>query len=374
MQFPFWIAAIVLLNDKPKLATGDSQREVCNAMKAVVTQGHGSPDVLIFRDIEAPPAPKACQVLVRVRACGVCRRDILVRQGPHRRGLADPLVLGHEIAGEVMALGPDARGLTIGERVCSTQREYVCGCCSMCRTDRETLCPDLRFLGQEASGGYAEYVLVNDDNLVHLPDNVDFTAGAIVGCPVGTAFNAVCDTGRVQPGERVLISGAGGLGIHAVQIAHAVGAFVVATTRSPAKIGALEEAGANAVVVAVDGGFAKGVRAATGGRGVDAAVDTVGGAVFHEVRRSMAAGGRIVLVGEVTGTTVEMDMAAIYRRGLEIRSAVSTSRRQLEMALRLVSTGAVRPMVERTLPLKDAAAAHRLVEDNAVIGRVVLIP
>ena len=125
--------------------------------------------------------------------------------------------------------------------------------------------------------------------------------------------------------------------------------------------------------MAVDGGFAKGVRAATGGRGVDAAVDTVGGAVFHEVRRSMAAGGRIVLVGEVTGTTVEMDMAAIYRRGLEIRSAVSTSRRQLEMALRLVSAGAVRPMVERTLPLKDAAAAHRLVEDNAVIGRVVLI-
>ena len=343
-------------------------------MKAVVTQGYGSPDVLVFRDIDAPAAPKGRQVLVRVRACGVCRRDILVRQGPSRRGLADPLVLGHEISGEVVALGPDARGLTVGERVCSTQREYVCGCCSMCRTNRETLCPDLRFLGQEVPGGYAEYVLINDDNLAHLPDNVDFTAGAIVGCPVGTAFNAVCDTGRVQPGERVLISGAGGLGFHAVQIAHAVGAFVVATTRSQAKVRALEEAGAHAVVVAVDGGFAKGVRAATGGRGVDVTVDTVGGAVFHEVRRSMAPGGRIVLVGEVTGTTVEIDMAAIYRRGLEIRSAVSTSRRQLEMALRLVSAGAVRPVVERTLPLKDAATAHRLVEDNAVIGRVVLIP
>ena len=87
-----------------------------------------------------------------------------------------------------------------------------------------------------------------------------------------------------------------------------------------------------------------------------------------------ASGGRIVLVGEVTGTKVEMDMAAIYRRGLEIRSAVSTSRRQLEMALRLVSAGAVRPMVERTLPLRDAASAHRLVEDNAVVGRIVLIP
>ena len=148
-------------------------------MKAVVTQGYGSPDVLVFRDIDAPAAPKGRQVLVRVRACGVCRRDILVRQGPSRRGLADPLVLGHEISGEVVALGPDARGLTVGERVCSTQREYVCGCCSMCRTNRETLCPDLQFLGQEVPGGYAEYVLINDDNLAHLPDNVDFTAGAM---------------------------------------------------------------------------------------------------------------------------------------------------------------------------------------------------
>ena len=89
-----------------------------NAMKAIVTEGHGAPDVLVFRDIDAPPAPKGREVLVRVRACGVCRRDILVRQGPGHRGLADPLVLGHEISGEVMVLGPDARGLKIGERVC----------------------------------------------------------------------------------------------------------------------------------------------------------------------------------------------------------------------------------------------------------------
>lgn len=345
-----------------------------NTIKAVVTEGFGAPDVLVYRDIDAPPAPKGKEVLVRVRACGVCRRDILVRKGPGHRGLANPLVLGHEISGEVAALGPEARDLKIGARVCSTQRKFVCGCCSMCRTDRETLCADLSFLGQEASGGYAEYVLINDDNLARLPDNVDFAHGAIVGCPVGTAFNAVCDTGEVQPGERVLITGAGGLGIHAVQIARAVGAHVIASTRSQSKVRALEEAGAHTVVVAADGQFAKGVREATGGRGVDVTIDTVGGAVFHEIRRSVVMGGRIVLVGEVTGTTVELDMAQIYRRGLQIRSAVSTSRRQLEMALRLVSSGAVRPMVERTMPLAEAAAAHRLVEDNAVLGRVVLMP
>ena len=340
-------------------------------MKAMIVSEHGDPDVLRMGEIEKP-VPTGRQVLVRVHACGVCRRDILIRRGPTQHSYPGQLVLGHEIAGVVVGLGPDARNLSVGDRVCSTQREYVCGCCTMCRSDRETLCPDRRFLGQDALGGYAEYVAVMDDNLVRLPDNVSLETGSIVACAVGTSFNAVCDTGRVKPGERVLITGMGGLGIHAVQIARAAGAFVIAATRSPAKAKVIEEMGANRVVVADDGRFASGVREATGGRGADVAIDTVGGAVFYEVRRSVALGGRIVLVGEVTGTKVEIDMATIYRRGLEIRSAVSTSRRQLEMTLRLVAAGSVRPVVERTMPLSDAAVAHRMVEDNAVTGRIVL--
>ena len=274
------------------------QRNVARCgVKAVVANGHGAPDVLSVCDIDTPE-PKGRQVLVRVRACGVCRRDILVRRGPSHAGLASPLVLGHEIAGEVTALGPEARGFAVGDRVCSTQREFVCGCCRMCRTDRETLCSDLRFLGQESLGGYAEFVVVGDDNLAKLPAEVDFATGAIVACPVGTSYNAVCDTGRVQPGEQVLISGAGGLGTHAVQIARAAGAFVVMVTRSPDKVSTLEKLGAHKVVVATNGRFAAGVRQATGGRGVDVAIDTVGGAVFQSnstlngARRSNCPGRR----------------------------------------------------------------------------------
>jgi D-arabinose 1-dehydrogenase-like Zn-dependent alcohol dehydrogenase len=244
----------------------------------------------------------------------------------------------------------------------------------MCRTGRETLCAGLRFLGQEAPGGYAEYVLVQDDNLAQLPSGIGYAEGSIVACTVGTTYNAVCDTGQVKPGERVLVTGGGGLGIHAIRVARAMGAIVVASTRSAAKREALAAAGAQEVVVAPDGSFAAGVRAATGGRGVDAVIDTVGGAVFHEIRRALAFGGRLVLVGEVTNTQVEVDLASIYRRGLQIRSAVSTSRRQLEMALRLVAEGLVRPMVDRTMQLEEAAEAHRLVEANAVTGRIVLTP
>jgi 2-desacetyl-2-hydroxyethyl bacteriochlorophyllide A dehydrogenase len=342
-------------------------------MKAIVVRQHGDADGLELRDIETP-RPMGRQVLVRVHACGVCRRDILVRRSPAHRGLSNPLVLGHEIAGIVVATGPDARNFAIGDRVVSTQREYVCGCCTMCRTDREALCADLRFLGQEAMGGNAEFVAVMDDNLARLPDAISFEAGSIVGCPVGTSYNAVIDTGGVRPGERVLLTGMGGLGIHAVQIARACGAYVIAATRSADKAKAIEALGADCVVVAPDGRFAGGVREATGGRGADVAIDTVGSAVFHEIRRSVALGGRIVLVGEVTGTPIEIDMAMIYRRALTIRSATSTSRRQLEMALKLVENGSVRPIVERTMPLADTAIAHRMVEDNAVTGRIVLTP
>lgn len=340
-------------------------------MKAIVVARHGDADGLEIHEIETP-APKGRQVLVKVHACGVCRRDILVRRSPAHRGLASPLVLGHEIAGTVAALGPEARNFKIGNRVCSTQREYVCGCCTMCRTDREALCAELRFLGQEAMGGNAEYVLVMDDNLAKLPEPISFEAGSIIGCPVGTSFNAIVDTGEVRPGERVLITGMGGLGVHAVQIARACGAYVIAVTRHTDKAKSIKELGADRVVVAPDGGFAGGVREATGGRGADVAIDTVGSAVFHEIRRSIAVGGRIVLIGEVTGTPIELDMAMIYRRGLTIRSATSTSRRQLEAVLKLVASGSVRPVVERTMPLSEAAAAHRLLEENAVTGRIVL--
>src|SRR3569623_1477494 len=157
-------------------------------MKAMVVAHHGEPDELNMHENETP-VPKGRQVLVRVHACGVCRRDILVRRGPGRPGLAQPLILGHEIAGTIEALGTEARGFKIGDRVVSTQREYVCGCCTMCRTDREALCADLRFLGQEAMGGSDEVVSVMDDNLAKLPDNIPFEAGAIVGCPGGTSYN-----------------------------------------------------------------------------------------------------------------------------------------------------------------------------------------
>ena len=319
------------------------------------------------------PVPQRNQVLVRVAACGVCGRDCRTRRGPTGKGVALPLVLGHEIAGYVAGLGSEATGFALGDVVCSTQRAYVCGRCTLCRTGRETLCPQLSFLGHHVPGGYAEHVLVSDDNLVKLPQSIDVYSGAIVACTIATAYNAICDVGRICSGERVLVVGAGGLAIHAVQIARASGAHVLATTRTPAKATALLEAGANDVIVASDGQFSAKLHQIFR-EGADAAIDTVGGAVFEQTRRSMALGGRIVLLGEVTGTLVTIDLTTIYRRGLDIRSTVSASRAHLERALDLVTSGLVRPRVHDVLPLSAARTAHELLERSDVIGRIVLSP
>jgi len=342
-------------------------------MRAIVSTDPSGPGGLVAMNLD-DPVPVGGQVLIRVRACGVCRRDVLVSRTAARGGLCDPLVLGHEIAGDVVAVGEDAIGVAVGDRVATTQRGYVCGCCTRCRTGRETLCPDLSFLGQQSMGGYAEYVLVNHDNLARLPEGLAYVSAAIVGCPVGTALNAVCDTGAVMAGEDILVVGMGGLGSHAVQIARAAGARVIAATRSPEKEEFLLKIGADEVVVAPDGTFSPGVRSVTGGKGADLVVDTVGGASFRQVLRSVAFGGRIVLVGDVTGEKVEISIASIYRRGLQLRSAVSTSREQLSRALNLVARGQVRPLVDRTMPLSEAAEAHRLVEANKTAGRIVLVP
>ena len=168
-------------------------------MRAIVSRDASGPGGLIAMELK-DPVPVGGQVLIRVRACGVCRRDVLVSRTAARSGLCDPLVLGHEIAGDVVAVGEHAIGVAVGERVATTQRSHVCGCCARCRRGRETLCADLSFLGQQSMGGYAELVLVDHDNIARLPDDVPYDLGAIVGCPVGTALNAVCDTGGVMAG------------------------------------------------------------------------------------------------------------------------------------------------------------------------------
>ena len=345
-------------------------------MKAMVVREPGGLDVLRMETLPDPtPGPR--DVLIRVDSCGVCFHDIVTRNGTLKAGVTMPLILGHEISGTVAATGPDVPGFKTGDRVATVQRYHICGHCRFCRDAHEPLCEERKFLGDAGLvGGYAEYVCVEHDNVALVPDAVPLEQASIVACTIGTILNAIREVGAVRIGESVLVTGSGGgLGVHAIQLARSAGAFVIAQTTSPGKAKFLRELGANAVVVHARGeDFSPQVRALTGGRGVDVAVDNVGSLLFSPTRKSMAIRGRWILIGQLNGDFVPFNPAQLFLKNVSMLSATSTTRRQLEDCLALVAAGQVRPIVAEALPLAEAARAHELVEAGRVTGRLVLRP
>jgi D-arabinose 1-dehydrogenase-like Zn-dependent alcohol dehydrogenase len=345
-------------------------------MRAVVAERTGPPEVLRVAEV-APREPGPREIRIAVAACGVCLHDVVVRNGVYRRGVSLPVILGHEVAGTIEKLGAEVRGLRLGERVATTTYSHICGDCRHCRTGHETSCPDRVFLGDAGlNGGYAELVCVDADAVQRIPVGVAAEEASIVACTIGTELNAVREVGRVQIGDRVLVSGAGGgLGLHGIQLCRLAGAFTIAVTTTQAKAARIREAGADEVIVAERGtDFSSEVRRLTNGCGVDIAIDNVGSPVFEPVRRSMADDGRIVLVGQVVGDFISVNPAQLFLRNISILSAKGVSRAQLADALELVGRGKIKPIVEETCCLEEAAVAHRRVEAGLSSGRLVLLP
>jgi D-arabinose 1-dehydrogenase-like Zn-dependent alcohol dehydrogenase len=343
-------------------------------MRAMVTEKPGDYDVMRMKDLPLPPlGPRA--VLVRNFASGVCYHDHLLRVGIMKRGVPYPLILGHEGAGVVEAVGSDVRMHKPGDRVACTQWTEACGYCRFCRTNREPLCSQRQLFGHNRDGTYANFFKIQDDSLLPLPDEISFEHGAILSCAIGTCLAAIRDVGRTQAGDKLLVTGAGGgLGVHAIQVAKLCGAFVVAQTTSPEKVPLIREMGADEAVVARNGLFAEEVRRVSGGEGVDVVCDNVGAPVFQEAVRSCARGARYVLVGELTGDQVAFNTARLFLKGVSLLATMSTSRTQLADVIDLVRRRRLRPTITERFELEEAPRVHRLMVEKKLTGRVVLIP
>lgn len=346
------------------------------SMKAMVVDAPGPAEVFQLRDVPIPDI-RSTDVLIRIEACGVCFHDVVTRNGVMRRGIKMPVIPGHEVAGIVEEVGPRVTRFKRGDRVTTTQRRHICGHCGYCRSSRETSCEEREFLGDIGlNGGYAEFTAVQEENVCHVPPGVSLDHAAITACAIGTELNAVRDVGHVQPGDRVLVTGAGGgLGIHGIQLARLAGAFVVAVTSSDEKAKIIAEHGAHEVIKVKRGeDFSAAVKEVTGGQGVDVAIDNVGSPTFEATRRSLAMGARWIFVGQVTGEFVKLNPAQLFMRDISIRSAKSTSRKQLQDSLDLVARGQIKPVITGALPLAAAAQAHREVESGRATGRILLKP
>lgn len=339
-------------------------------MRAAVLYGPGAFDAFVLEQVPIPQIDPD-DALVRVKACGVSYRDIVERNGTYRRDVTFPLIIGIEISGQVVATGALVSDLAVGDHVC-TKAFSSCGRCRLCRTGRESTC----LKRQPVRGGYAEYVALPQDAFVKVSDEIPYEKSCGLGPGAGVALNAVRDAARISIGETVLITGAsGGVGIPAVQIAKAAGAKVIASTRNESKRAILRECGADEVLVGpADDRLVAEVRRITRGSGVDVVLDTVGSAVFHAAFNSLAVHGRYAVIGQLNADKTSINLARIFFKRAAIIGVGSVSRVQLEDAAELTVRGIVRPQISRILPLEQVAEAHRLVEEGAIAGRVVLQP
>lgn len=342
-------------------------------MEAVVLQEFGAASHLAVQSVP-DPRPGPGEVLLRVRACGVCYHDVINRRGSLPR-TSVPAILGHEVAGEVIELGAGVTTWKVGDRAATLQR-LSCGVCPVCIGGRGSLCKrDNRFFGEELSGGYAAQMVAPIAGIGRVPDGMAWAVAATVCCTAGTAVHVVRTRGRVQRGETVLVTGAsGGVGLQTVQLARLDGARVIAVTSRPSKVEALYNAGAHEVVLSTELDFAGAVRRLTGQEGVQVAIEIVGSATFAQTIKSMAPGGRVILVGNLESGTIDLNPGLVIVKELEIIGAYATSQSELETALQLTHAGHLTPFVTEVLPLRAAASAHFRLENREVAGRLVLSP
>jgi NADPH:quinone reductase-like Zn-dependent oxidoreductase len=336
-------------------------------MKAVRFHAHGGPEVLSYE--EAPdPEPRAGYAIVRVRACALNHLDLWERRGLERVRFPLPHISGSDVAGEVV----DAEGLTPGTRVL-LQPGLSCGRCPQCLAGRDNLCPRYEVLGYMSDGGYAELVRVPLANIIPLPSHIGFVEAAAFPLTFLTAWHMLMRLAKLRPGETALVIAAGsGVGQAAVQIARFAGARVIATAGSDEKLARAAEIGADEGINHSASDIAGEVRRLTGGRGVDVVVEHVGQATWEQSVRSLARGGRVATCGATTGYAASLDLRHLFARQLSLLGSYMGTKGELLEVFPLFASGRLRPIIDHTYALRDAAEAHRRLEARQHFGKIVL--
>jgi NADPH:quinone reductase-like Zn-dependent oxidoreductase len=340
-------------------------------MKAITIHEHGGRDKLRYEEIPDPEVGPG-EIRLRVRACALNHLDIWVRRGLPNLRLGFPHILGADIAGEVEALGPGVTGVEVGQRALLSPG-VSCGTCRECLGGRDNLCRSYGILGESRTGGNAELISVPAANLLPYPDGLEFTEAAAIPLTFQTAWQMLVQKARVRPGETVLVLAAGsGVGSAGVQIAKLLGARVIATASSEVKLARAGELGADHLVDHSDDAWPKRVRELTGKRGVDVVMEHVGAATWERSIKVCASGGRVVTCGATTGWDARTDLRHVFFRQIAILGSTMGSKSVLFDVVDHVRAGRLRPVVDRVLPLADAAEAHRVLEEREGFGKVVL--
>ncbi len=343
-----------------------------STMRAAVFHEHGPPDVVV-NELRPLPEPGPGEVRLRVGASALNHLDLWVRRGiPIETTM--PHIGGSDIAGEVDALGPGVERSALGARVV-VDPSLGYGFYDRVGRGPSFSDPPLRLIGEHVDGGLAEFVVVPAANLMQLPDDVSFERAAAASLAAVTAWRAVFTRGRLRAGESVLVTGgSGGVSTLAVQFARLGGARVHVVTSGAANVSRLYDLGAHHVYDRTGGDWVAELAAATGGRGVDLAVDSVGEALWLSVLKSLGVGGRVVCYGATTGPRVSLDLRHLFWKQLSVVGTTMGTPAEYRAALTQLFQGAVEAPIHAVLPLEQARRAHEMLEAGGVFGKVVVVP
>lgn len=332
---------------------------------------HGGLDKLVFEEIPAPVAGPG-EVLIRVKATSLNHLDLWVRRGLPGVRFPLPIIPGVDAAGIVQETGPGVTHVSPGDRVVVAQG-ISCGHCTHCLNGNDNLCKDYKLLGEHRNGADAEYLAVPARNVIRLPDSVPFESAAAGALVFLTAWQMLVDRARVRPGEVVLVIGASsGVGSAGIQIAKLHGARVIGVTIGEDKTAKARELGCDEVIDRGKRNIAEEVRRLTQKRGVDVVFDHVGKAVWEECIKSLTKGGRLVTCGATSGHEAVTDLRYVFYKQLQILGSTMGKKGDLIKIMTFFEQGALKPVIDRIMPLKEVREAHRILEEGGQFGKIVL--
>ena len=337
-------------------------------MKAMVVREHGGLEQLKLEPDFPEPRPGEGDVIVRVRASSLNYHDVFTRRGMPGIKLQMPLIMGLDVAGEILELGADVTDWRIGDRVLVDPINRIEG----------------GLVGETIHGGLAERCRVRAHQLVRIPDGVSFEQAAALPVAYGTARRMMITNGRVTAGEKILILGAsGGVGVCCLQLAKIAGATVVACAGSEEKAARLKELGADHVINYTSNDFVKSAydlygkpsrRGADADKGFDVVVNYTGGDTWVPSMKCLRVGGRLLTCGATAGFAPTEDIRFIWTFELKIQGSNGWARADIEALLQLVQSGALKVVIQKTFPLEGAGEALRAIEDRQVFGKMVVTP
>ena len=342
-------------------------------MKAIVFSQHGGPEVLRYTEV---PEPKisANEVLVRVRACALNYLDLWVRRGLPGITFPMPHIPGSDISGEVAKVGELVTHLKVGQKVVLAPG-VSCGLCQQCLAGADNRCRRYTNFGYMVDGGCAEYVRSPEVNCIPIPGDLSFDEAAAVPLVFLTAWHMLVARADLQPGEEVLVLGAGsGVGSAAIQVAKFLGARVITTAGSDEKLLKARELGADETINHSKQNILDEVKRLTERRGVDVVFEHVGVATWDMSVGSLAPGGRLVTCGATTGYEGKIDLRFLFSRQLSLLGSYMGAKAELYTVLKLIGQRKLRAVIDRIMPLAQCAQAHELLEKREQFGKIVLNP